>query len=662
MKRINIVFTFFLLLYNLPVASQVADFTIPDTVCVNKDILVKNTSVGASTYYWNFCSGNLAADPAGVNLGNSGALNGPVYSALAKDGTNFYAFITNVNDGTLTRLSFGNSLTNQPAGINLGSLGVLMKNIEGIQIEKDSTTGNWFGLIAGGENRFLIRLDFGNSLNNIPSAANLGNINNLMGYSHSIYTFTENGNWHTLMLNADLNNIVRFDFGNSLVNPPTAVNLGNLGGLNEPVGFYPVQENGLWSLFVVNKSSNALSRLDFGSSLTNTPTGKYLGNISGKLNAPRSITILRDCGKVFGFIVNEIPNDIVRLTFPNGLLSKPNAESLGNIAGFDFPHHISELFRVGDSLYTFVMNVDNSSISRLCFASCNSSSVASSTLKDPPAFSYSSPGIYNISLVINEGMPTQSNTCREIICLGAATPTIAGDSAICSGSIIDLEAVNDTGYLYQWIGPNSFSSTSQHIILPDADTTMSGTYSLIADLKGCLSDTVSREISISTTPEVDLGNDTVICQGVQLFLDAGKSIGNYQWSTGETTSVVSVVMPGIYSLLITNNNCTASDTINIENCGSALFCPSAFSPNSDGLNDRYSTKCQGILYTYRISIFNRWGQLVYDSDNPLEGWDGTFAGSVCPVGVYTYAISYSVGTLVNSSKPIVKRGTFSLIR
>lgn len=53
-----------------------ADFKIPDTVCVNQNFTIQNLSTGGSTYYWNFCSGNLLNTPISQNLGNQGNLNG----------------------------------------------------------------------------------------------------------------------------------------------------------------------------------------------------------------------------------------------------------------------------------------------------------------------------------------------------------------------------------------------------------------------------------------------------------------------------------------------------------------------------------------------------------------------------------------------------------
>ncbi len=662
MNRSHLFFIICLAIFDNSVFSQFADFSIPDTVCVNEDISIQNLSAGGSTFYWNFCSGNLATSPIGVNLGNTGNLNGPVYSAIARDGDNYFVFITNVNNGTLTRLSFGHDLTGTPVATNLGTLGHLEKNIEGITITKDSATGNWFGMIAGGENRHLLRLSFGNNLNNTPVAANLGNILGMMSYTHTIYTFSEGGNWYSLIGNSDLNTIIRLNFGSSLVNIPTAIDLGNIGNLNEPVGFYPIQDKGIWYLFVVNKQDNSLSRLNFGTSLLNTPTGVKLGNPGGNLNAPRSITILRDCGQVFGFIVNEIPDDIVRLTFPDGLLSMPTTESLGNIAGFAFPHHISELFRVGDSLYTFIMNVDNNSISRLCFAGCNSASVSSSNLFNPLVFSYNTPGTYNISLVVNEGMPSQSNTCKEIVALRATKPLITGDTSICSGQILSLGSIADSGSIYHWTGPNGYSSSLDSIFIADADTGYSGIYTLVTTLSGCESEASRKNILITQKPFVYLGNDTIICQGQMLLLNAGNAGSSYSWSTGANSQTIPVTYPGEYSVSVSKGRCEGMDTIVLTDCGSDLWCPTAFTPNGDGLNDSFNMQCQGFLSSYEIKIYDRWGQQIFESHDLKTSWDGTYKGIPCPIALYIYSINYSIVKEPNEVIRIEKRGTVTLLR
>ena len=88
-----------------------------------------------------------------------------------------------------------------------------------------------------------------------------------------------------------------------------------------------------------------------------------------------------------------------------------------------------------------------------------------------------------------------------------------------------------------------------------------------------------------------------------------------------------------------------------------LFIPDAFSPNGDGINDTFRVNATGI-FNYSLKVYNRWGELVYESNNPEAGWDGTYKGEESPTGVYFYTL-YATG---NYGKPISREGPVQLIR
>lgn len=96
----------------------------------------------------------------------------------------------------------------------------------------------------------------------------------------------------------------------------------------------------------------------------------------------------------------------------------------------------------------------------------------------------------------------------------------------------------------------------------------------------------------------------------------------------------------IYRVTVSNGDCSVSDTISIHCtdvlCGDPEFIiPNAFTPNGDGINDRLCFNAE-ILTEFSIAVFNRWGQCVYQSDDPSQCWDGTFRNAPCLAGVYTY--------------------------
>ncbi len=88
-----------------------------------------------------------------------------------------------------------------------------------------------------------------------------------------------------------------------------------------------------------------------------------------------------------------------------------------------------------------------------------------------------------------------------------------------------------------------------------------------------------------------------------------------------------------------------------------LFIPNAFSPNDDGLNDTFEAKGK-FFEEYRLLIFNRWGELLYETTNPDQGWDGTFNGETLPATTYTYRVDVTDFLGIST----IKHGTFLLIR
>jgi gliding motility-associated-like protein len=484
-------------------ASAQADFSIPDTICINDSVAIQNLSRNADTYYWNFCSGNLIHDPGGENFSAAGTLRRPGFIDFAEDNDNYYAFITNHQDGSLVRNAYGSNFLNAPVAVNLGNFGgVIPTHAQGIQILEHSN--EWYGFIVGGlgdESR-LIRLYFGNSLSNTPVVTNLGNSGDFLDYPIDLYITYESGNWVGFTVNYDSNTLVRMNFGNSLMNIPVIENLGNFG-FNNPCGILPINDNGTWHIFVSNFSSHEITRLDFGGSLLSAPGSASIGD-NTVLNNPFDLTIIRDCENTYGFVLNRY-NDIVRMVFNNGLDNPPEYTSLGETGNLYGPQGISDVFRVGDTLYAFVANIDNNTITRLYFPGCNNAAPPSSAQKNPPPVTYNAPGIYNINLVIDEGQPNQENMCRNIVVVDSASMSLGNDTLITPGTSVEL-APAGTYSSYQW----STGSSDRTITVSNA-----GVYTL----------TVTNQYGCKTTDEIEVIEDI----GIPNFFTPNNDNHNDQW-------------------------------------------------------------------------------------------------------------------------------------
>jgi gliding motility-associated-like protein len=611
-------------------------FTAPDTVCVNNPVNITNTTVGASSYFWNFCVADVNTTPTAVNLGNPGSfLSQPVFVDMAEQNGNYYGFVVNHFPGGITRLDFGNSLLNTPTPVFLGNPGNAMNagyGNEGIQIVQSN--GNWYGIIVGGNPASsstprLVIVKFGANLNNpTPTAVNWGNIGNMLE-PIDLHVFQENGNWYGLTVNAESNSITRFNFGNSFENAPTGTNLGNIGGLNYPDGIYAINDNGIWRVFVTNgrAGNSSLSRLDFGSSLLNAPTGVNLGNIGGQFSSSRDITLLKYCGQTVGFVVNG-SNTILRLNF-SSLTAPPTVSNLGNLGNLSFPHSLSKLFRAGNDIYSLITNVSNNTITRVKFTGCTASSIPNSSLQTPPPVIYNTPGTYNINLTVDDGLPTQNALCKQVVVMPALAHQPTKNLAYCNGSNVKIGAgIKPAVYLW------STGETSDSIVVNTP-----GTYWVETSRFGC----VVRDsfvVTMASGSPVDFAYQQDICSPKTInFTSTLTNASQYEWDFGNSqlnnsslTPIMTYADYGTYTIKLKAtylNGCKDSvvKTIIVDNAFDGLLLG-----NSD------TTICLG------DSILLRPGSQISNfcwrtSAGPLPS---AVTGYVKPLGPTTYLLTSQV--------------------
>lgn len=641
----------------------IASFDAPDTVCVNTPVTITNTSQNVTNYYWNFCSAGTNTTPQGTNLGTiGGALQTPVFIDYVKFNGDHYGFVINHVTGNLVRLDFGTSLLNTPTAVNLGKAGVIPNQAEGIQMA--FANGRWYAIIVGGSavdgtGPRIVKIDFGPDLRNTsPVGTNWGNLGGL-SFPGDLHLFNDNGSWYGLV--TDINNsIIRFSFGTSFQNPPIATNLGNIGNMNTPNGIYAVNDNGQWHVFVSARNSSSITRLDFGNSLLNTPTGVNLGNPGGLLNLPRDISIMKSCGEIVGFVVNEGSNSLVKLDFAS-LTASPVATSLGNVGNFSFPHSISKIFREGNDIYAFILNVSNNTLSRIRFEGCSSSSILNSTAQNPPPVIYQVPGIYNISLTADDGLPTQTAFCKQIVVvypLQAPTKNIE----ICQGDSVKIGSSSPVGP-YLW--STGDVSDSIHV-------KAEGTYWVEMNYYGCVyRDSVNLTIDM---PPVQASNDTIVCKGSIVQLNASGA-QDYSWSPVQDLSATNIANPVAtpvatteYIVTGTNiNGCTAKDTVLVD-----IFSDAAISLTNDTLICKNSSvqlfAGGGTVYSWtpggtlsNTSIPNPVASPVVDTKYYVEITDNnsckyldSVAVSIKPLPVFS--ISNPVQVCLNDSAQLTASG------
>lgn len=216
-------------------------------------------------------------------------------------------------------------------------------------------------------------------------------------------------------------------------------------------------------------------------------------------------------------------------------------------------------------------------------------------------------------------------------------PSVNVSSAsVCEGATGTITATPSVaGGTYIW-SPNG-ESTSAITASPNSTTV----YGVLYSLNGCTT-TATGTITVNPSPVLSLSASSNSINPLEnVTISSNGTSGTFVWDTGDNTSSISVSpqqTTTYCATLTTASGCTNTDCITIIVMDiSTLYIPNVFTPNNDGVNDIFYIPSSNIV-EFELQIFNRWGQLLFEADQVLKGWDGTFKGQVVPDGVYVYIL------------------------
>lgn len=266
-------------------------------------------------------------------------------------------------------------------------------------------------------------------------------------------------------------------------------------------------------------------------------------------------------------------------------------------------------------------------------------------------------------VTIDDGPGCHDEDTIVINITNGVTAFISNDTAVCPGETVQLLASGGSSYL--WFADSTLSALN--IPDPFATPVVATTYSVIVSLPGCTPDTASVTVSFLSPPDIDAGPDLTILNGNSILIDAISNGVSFLWEPGGSLNDSAILQPlasptiTTTYIVITDNGfgCLATDTVVITvNDGTipVLYFPNAFSPNEDGINDFFDYFNFGFDKVW-MRIYNRWGELVYETDLQHDGWDGTFEDLSCSMGVYVY---YAVAT--DRGQNYFFEGNFTLLR
>ncbi len=142
-------------------------------------------------------------------------------------------------------------------------------------------------------------------------------------------------------------------------------------------------------------------------------------------------------------------------------------------------------------------------------------------------------------------------------------------------------------------------------------------------------DTTTTFVAVVPPPLITVAHDTTVCAGATLSVEQPGAL-SYLWSNGATTPSITVDSAGTFQVAVTN--------IDYEHCAQELYLPNAFTPGADALNPVFLPvfSYPDEIEEYRMEIYNRWGTLVFRTEEKTFGWDGANAMS----GVYAVIVRY----------------------
>jgi len=249
----------------------------------------------------------------------------------------------------------------------------------------------------------------------------------------------------------------------------------------------------------------------------------------------------------------------------------------------------------------------------------------------------------------------------------------ASNPYICQLDTITLQLSPPTKQI-TWSPPDGLSNPNGYnpVASPLQTTTYTAT---LTDSVGCFSGTANITVHVKSLPSVDAGADSTYPYDTPFSLHPtySSNVASYLWTPTDSLSCNTCAYPNgvswattTYLVTVTSDSgCIARDsvTIFVQCKDSYILMPTAFTPNNDGLNDYYYPLTRGIKKIVRFSIYNRFGQVVFEKKNfsPNDktfGWDGHLNSWAQPSSVYVYIIE----AICDVGDTVYKKGSFVLIR
>ncbi len=513
-------------------------FIVNDTICPNQ-VVAFNRVEGYLSTEWDFCVGSLSNDGIVHNLGN------------------------------------------------------IITNLSAIQIREQD--GSFIGYALSRSNA-LVRLDFGRSLdNNSPTTTNLGNPGGLLNGPEDLKIFKQGDVWYGLIVNLPTNNIIRLNWGNSLLNNPvaTSLNISGLNVLSAPRGLEIVNDNGNIVAFVVNSTTNTIASINFRNTLQNTISSSdiKISPVLAGASGLSGITAIKTCetwyvfaasnGKIYKILLGDKANNTIQssnivdisntVPFAIGIFNRIKIvydkkqfhlvvinyssqffsllfNDLKNNAAFKNLSRTStlgatyclDIIKERGSWNILTSSFESGNTSKISYStSCNSNYIKSAE-NPPQGLTYNIPGKYYVDVKTNDSKGNINYFTDSIV----ITNTIKSDFTYeknCINRIVKFTDISCSGSSalaksWHWNFGDGGTSVLQH---PEYKFSSEGTYQvqLVVVDENNNTSSITKPVTIFKKPTPDFSYPPILCSNNPLqFYDNSISkedtIKSWSWDFG----------------------------------------------------------------------------------------------------------------------------------
>lgn len=424
----------------------VADFSIPSTGCIGQNLEIQNNSSGAVSYEWDFCTGDLLLTPNSNIAVNNSLLFRTRSIRVVRNLGNWFGFTIDQANSPyrLIRFNFGTSLLNNPSITDLGNPSNLLNGAYDFQMYNEE--GNWYALVVNTGANAILKYTFGTSLDSPPTVENLGSFA-LLNTPNGISIINNNGQLSAFVTNGGISQIIRLDFGVSINNIPTATAFSVPGG-SALRGISITRECDRWFGLVTSYGNAKVFWLDFDNGLDQSP---QIGEITffTSYNFPASISIISDGGEYYSFIQSAV-GPLYRLAFGASIIDKAGTgQNLGNFGVTE--NFATDWVKDNSDWYGFSIDLTNRRLIRYLFPTVCDAIQPVYSGATPPLINYSESGNKVISLVTKNSSGGLWATTKAVMIAPSIAPNISFTSQnICVNHDVNFTSQNSSGDIVQY--------------------------------------------------------------------------------------------------------------------------------------------------------------------------------------------------------------------